>query len=392
MIQQPFEKIDKTAIESLIANNVSESRTLDYKEILPTDTKEFLADVSSFANASGGDLIFGVKEEQDANGEKTGNYIACGLSDVNADKEILRLENIIRDGVEPRITGIRTKEILGFPNGAVIVMRVPKSWASPHMLKSSSRFYSRNSRGKYPLDVQEIRSAFALSDALPERIRRFRDDRLAKIIADETPVPLSSGTRAILHIIPISSLDPTTIVNIASIAELNSKLMPLGSIGWDGRYNFDGYVTFTQTRDNGGRDAYVQLFRNGAIEAVSSRMCCIYGNQKLIPSVAYEKDIIEGTLRYLNALQALMFEPPLFVILSLVGVNGYTMSVDTHRYWVDRVVTIDRDALLVPEIIVESYEANVASLLRPVFDAVWQACGWNKSLNYDSAGNWKPNA
>ena len=38
-----------------------------YKQKFPTnsdvDRKEFLADISSFANASGGDLVFGITEE-----------------------------------------------------------------------------------------------------------------------------------------------------------------------------------------------------------------------------------------------------------------------------------------------------------------------------------------
>lgn len=60
----------KRANESLpcrcTSNAVSEGRTIDYKRELPGnsdgDKKEFLADVSSFANTSGGDLILGVDE------------------------------------------------------------------------------------------------------------------------------------------------------------------------------------------------------------------------------------------------------------------------------------------------------------------------------------------
>jgi predicted HTH transcriptional regulator len=64
MIQIPFDRIDKTHIESLVTNEVPEGRTIEYKQALPGGNdvakKEFLADVSSFANASGGDLLYGV--------------------------------------------------------------------------------------------------------------------------------------------------------------------------------------------------------------------------------------------------------------------------------------------------------------------------------------------
>lgn len=43
---------------------------LDYKRDLPGDKdaekKEFLADVTSFANAGGGDIVFGIVEDADA--------------------------------------------------------------------------------------------------------------------------------------------------------------------------------------------------------------------------------------------------------------------------------------------------------------------------------------
>ena len=67
MINKHFDKIDFNYLKQLQNNAVAENKTLEYKQKLPTNDdagkKEFLADVSSFANASGGDLIFGVTEE-----------------------------------------------------------------------------------------------------------------------------------------------------------------------------------------------------------------------------------------------------------------------------------------------------------------------------------------
>ena len=64
MILKPLEQIAADHLPALITNAVSEGRTIDYKRELPGnsdgDKKEFLADVSSFANTSGGDLVFGM--------------------------------------------------------------------------------------------------------------------------------------------------------------------------------------------------------------------------------------------------------------------------------------------------------------------------------------------
>ena len=64
MIPRAFEDIAKSDIESLISNGVAERRTLEFKRELPgnseKDRKEFLADVTSFANAQGGDILYGI--------------------------------------------------------------------------------------------------------------------------------------------------------------------------------------------------------------------------------------------------------------------------------------------------------------------------------------------
>ena len=159
----PFEglllgNLTEQHLQDLKENSVAEGKTLDYKRDLigTSDKKEFLADVSSFANASGGHLVFGMEEEGGVPTE------LCGVDVDDVDSEILRLENLIRDGLEPRIYGHDIKPV-DLSNGKkALVIRIPKSFASPHVvkLKGTFRFYSRNSAGKYPLDVQELRTAF----------------------------------------------------------------------------------------------------------------------------------------------------------------------------------------------------------------------------------------
>ncbi len=67
MIQKLIENIDKNDLLSLIDNVVLERKTLDYKEKFSgngeSHRKEFLKDVTSFANSSGGDIIYGIKED-----------------------------------------------------------------------------------------------------------------------------------------------------------------------------------------------------------------------------------------------------------------------------------------------------------------------------------------
>lgn len=62
--------IEERHLDALVANAVPELRTIEYKSALPgrsdNTSKEFLADVCSFANAGGGEIIYGVEEENGA--------------------------------------------------------------------------------------------------------------------------------------------------------------------------------------------------------------------------------------------------------------------------------------------------------------------------------------
>lgn len=66
MIEKNIDRITEEDLQALIDNAVSERKTIEYKRSLSinrdSERKEFLADVSSFANASGGDLIYGITE------------------------------------------------------------------------------------------------------------------------------------------------------------------------------------------------------------------------------------------------------------------------------------------------------------------------------------------
>ncbi len=270
-------------------------------------------------------------------------------------------------------------------------MWIQKSWSSPHMVtfKNHSRFYSRSSNGKYPLDVTEIRSAFALSESLPGRVRRFRDDRLAKIIAGETPVPLDSSPKIVLHLVSIRALDPSSAFDIGNKGEEFIKVLPMHSCkANDWRYNFDGFVVFTWNPPETANGGYVQVIRSGILEAVDSTLLRPRGEDKFIPGTSYEQKLIGGVHRYLKALKDFDVDPPIFLMLSIIGVKGYKIATLFEKYNYFQGYPIDRDLLLVPDILIENYEGEPASVLRPAFDAIWQASGWERSMNYDNGGKW----
>jgi hypothetical protein len=110
--------------------------------------------------------------------------------------------------------------------------------------KRWSRFYSRTSAGKYPLNVSEIRSAVLASDTVNERVRLFRLERLAKIVAAETPVSIGDPPLLVLHVVPLSALDMTAQIDLSDFQRLHGLWPPLFHSGsWTSRINFDGFVS-----------------------------------------------------------------------------------------------------------------------------------------------------
>lgn len=377
--------VTEAVLQELVQNEVVESKWLEYKSVLPENTHDakvkFLAEVSSFANTAGGDLVFGIKEADRKPVE------VCGVGSGPVDLEKQRLESVLRDGVEPRIPGVMIHEVSLASGGHALVLRVPRSWAAPHRVTHGghSHFYGRNSAGKYQLDVHELRAAFGRAQDVAERLNLWRLDRLAKIEAAETPVRLQAGPRLVLHMIPLSAFDPGFVAKLPNEPG-DPNLFPLYSMGYDGRPNFDGFVTYYSPGGREPRTSYLQLFRSGCIETVDTLLLAANASsplvqERIIPSVALEHRLIESLQRYLQVARSMGVEPPAFVALTLMGVKGFSLYVDP-QFRTSAPVPIDRDPLIIPATLVEDFGVPADVMLKPAFDAVWNAAGYPESIHY----------
>lgn len=385
-----IDDVNEQDLQELVDQKFAESKTVEYKERLSvgseSDRKKFLSQVSSFANAAGGHLIYGVRAADGVPEE------VAGLEIANPDGELLRLEDMIRAGVRPRIPGLQIKTVTVKTDKVAIVIRIPKSWARPHQVvfNGEYRFYSRASNGKYVVDVDELRRLFVLSESAAERIRNFRADRIGQLIAGETPVQMDENAKLVLHVVPLGAFDPATKFDLSAIRQETGLLMPMRTGGgWSGaRHNFDGL--YTHADHNGLSYSYVQVFRNGIVEMVNTSLLDPkYDGRKIIPSVAYEDELRQALKRCLVIERKLGAEPPFVIMLSLLGVKDYVMAVSQRRSFNDG-HPIDRDMLVVPESLIETFEAPADKTLRPILDAVWNATGWPGTINFDEEDNWKP--
>ena len=401
MLSARLEDIDSADILRLVNEKTSERRRLEYKEKLNIETgdqkAEFLADISSFANSSGGDIIFGISDERDEGDNATGvPGEVRPLSIASVSNALGKIENIIQSGIQPRIPDVHPKAV-GMPGGGiVIVIRIGKSWLAPHMVDyaNRSRFYSRNSTlGKFQLDVQQIGAAFANQRGVGERFRSWKVDRISKAIAGDGPVPLE-GPTILFHFVAAAALSDGE----QSHPRIFDRRLwggnfysPISLSVESQRYNADGLLGVSKklAKTQGNRQSYLQIFRDGSLEYGDAY--ALGDNEgRVVPSGPLETKLMETFGRSLSLLKQLEVGAPVFVSLTLLRVKGIMMALpQTAQVWSGQSEPFDRDVIICPDMLIQDLAeaAPYPSILLPMVDAVWQAAGRERT---PYLAHWKP--
>jgi len=392
MLPALIEEVVADHVASLVKERTAERKALEYKEKLPDGTdgakKEFLADVCSFANSSGGDILYGVRDERDGSGRSTGIPEAIvGLASSNLSVEIQRLESMIRDGIRPRVPKVEIRDIEVPEQGAILLVRIGRSWIAPHMVTygGTSRFYSRHSTGKYQLDVQEIGQAFAGQRSLGEQLRNWRAERIARILVDQSPMRLDGPSRLLVHFTPASALSGSQMIESWPVrTELRNLFRPSSlssSTGW--RYNADGFFVYS-LKGADGCASYVQLFRNGCLEYGDGYIlnCGEEGGRpRNIPSKVFEEKLVQIFGNAVLLLDRLAVDDPVYLSCALVGVQNSKLSRDGLSFYLSDVQhTFDREVIQTSELQIDRGESPpYRGSLLPIVDSIWQANGYEQT-------------
>ncbi len=150
---------DERTIHELIASQVQESLTLDYKAcdaLARTDAKkrEISKDISAFANSAGGTIVYGVLEDKHVPTKLDVGYLPTDIS-----KEWV--EHVVHANIQRRIDGIRINPVrlTGTAAGRLLyIVSVPQSVRAPHMA-ADHRFYKRFNFESVPMEEYEVRDA-----------------------------------------------------------------------------------------------------------------------------------------------------------------------------------------------------------------------------------------
>jgi hypothetical protein len=123
------------------------------------------------------------------------------------------------------------------------------------------------------------------------------------------------------------------------------------------------------------------------VEAVSTDIVHVHDDRRIVASLWYEQMMMESLTSYLKGLKDLGVPLPIVALVAISGAKGAWFAVSQRLMGMGD-STIDRDMLLLPDVLIETYTPDMPTLLRPLFDAVWNAAGWERSFNYDEKGKW----
>ena len=388
LMEIPFKNVDEAALQRLIDNGVRESLLIDYKLKLPgdkdADKKEFLQDVTAFANADGGDLLFGVRENK---------MVAVELVGVDANEaegEILRLKNLCRDCVDPRIHGLRIQAVDVTPGRCVVHLRVPKSLDAPHMVrfKNHRQFWLRGSAGKDWMSSAEVRRVVMRTADWRDRADQWRRERVALLLGGESPVGLHGHGALLVHLVPMPTGGPELNLADEAIRRALLGVHPRIAHGWNHRMTYDGLLVARDLPGEGDSNYWYCLwFHNGRVEFVFSDLVSRKDGEDAghIAGLRMEEDIEDAINRPLTVEVPGSVGVPVLVFITLVGVLGATLPLGP-RYGSDAYRTpIERDQLLLPGLFIEEVPDDLWPFIAHAVNRIWQAAGYPRSpfLNPD---------
>lgn len=236
-------------------------------------------------------------------------------------------------------------------------------------------------------------------EVLFHRMQTFHHQRVEAIEKGKSPLGHRKDGILVAHLIPVESVRSRLRYEASKLKEAASGISALGSRGKSSRFNLDGIVSLD------GHEvyrAYSQVFRDGKLEAVMSdasyEMRQRYvdpsnqtqpetGPRSLRDSVC-ERAVIDALGQYLRFCETLGIPAPIMMFSAITGCEG--VRICTDRSFSDMSYgAIDRTPAFLPEIEIPSLDIEPLTLLRPWCDSLWQACGMERSFNFDDNGKWR---
>lgn len=257
-------------IEKALKLGVSESETLDQKREPYTDNRDWLKDVTAFANTTGGRILIGVEEDEHGRATAAPGFVPSG----GMDQEIQKLNNWLRTLSEPDVsTAVRITAEEDDAGKHFLVVDVEESGQAPHRVtikseKVGRQVYVRKGRDSVPASMAEIRDIVIGANRTPRLISEFVEER-RRVFPNSNPIG-AIGQYVAFHVAPRRGFGSRALVDYV----LAHPDLYLGDKNWNWantRPNMLGAVAAATPRSNSD-PAYHQVFYNGAAELVTTHL------------------------------------------------------------------------------------------------------------------------
>ncbi|MHA6892365.1 AlbA family DNA-binding domain-containing protein [Ralstonia pseudosolanacearum] len=390
MIFPQLDDIDEAKLLALTQDKMPETGTLEFKERLPgtgdSEKKEFLKDVCAMANADGGDILYGIKENKGC-----ADQLMPIITEA-ADDAIRRLNQLLDACIERRLHGVRFRAVPVCSGGYVLALRIPQSQIGPHRTayQGQFRFPVRNQTHISDMSYEQLRMAFDRTATLAERARAFRSQRIAAMLNGNSGKRLAGGTAGVVHILPLNGMGGQAMVDMLLAKQ---EFAQLAGADWQGisrSLNLDGLLVNAPSV-NEQLYRYVQLYRSGALEHYGAPFSNDVDGRHFIPSQYLAEFYRVAIGKGLTALRRYGMTGGAFVGLALLSVDGCELGISNVFNWINRPLA-DRSDLVLPEQWVESIDDfDVDAVTRPLLDMLWQCFDLERCTYYDVDGRWNPN-
>lgn len=275
-----------------------------------------------------------------------------------------------------------------------MIIRVPQSLIGPHRVeyKGHNKFFTRNNKGKYQMDVNELRLSFNSGLNLEKRIEDFKMNRYYEILSNKYNKLITDSPIFVIHYIPLSALNDIPNLSINNIKQAMTKANSTAlGYGYLKRITLDGVAMDYKENE---RSSFALYKNNGIIEKATTNF---FRKQYEFTSVS-PSPIID----YINGYQVLDkvisdfnevkeyytnvgVSAPLIIACSILNAQGFTIPT---RDWYDILGKVDREILLIDNLYVENYNDRTETILKPIFDSVYNACGYERCPAYDNNQNY----
>lgn len=227
-------------------------------------------------------------------------------------------------------------------------------------------------------------------EVVSHRLQTFHRERVEAIIAGQTPAKIQKGGLLVVHLVPLECAKTPFRLDTDQLNAVIGTMPVLSSSFTRTRFNVDGVVAHVGEQ---GARGYSQLYRDGRLESVMSAIT--YSKHQNDPNGLrclrdweIEPAMFTVVGKYLKVCKLVGRSAPIRLLSTIAGCEDVHICTDFSFGDLSE-TGIDRKIAFLPDVEIESLEDEPQKALRAWCDSLWQACGIERSFNFDAEGNWR---